>query len=333
MNIKKQKITKKKSTNKLAVLLALTTILALAMTALTGCNSKELSGEVKIAALKGPTGMGMVQLLDQGNYEVGLYQSPDEIVAKIVSGEVDLAAVPSNLASVLYNKTKGNIKAVSVITLGVLYIMENGDSITSVADLKGKTIIASGKGGTPEYALQKILENAGLKIGEGTDDVKIQWLANHTEVVGKMIAEDGAVALVPEPFVTIAKAQGGPNQKVALDVNEEWKSATGEDLPMGVLIAQKSFADERAADLDIVLAQWADSVTFVNENPEEGAALIEEKGIFDKAAVAEKAIPNCNIVCYNSAGTKAAMKSFLQILFEMNPQSVGGTVPGEEFYY
>ena len=325
----------------IALMLSVVMILSLAGL-FTGCGEKDgvqeenLTESVKVATLNGPTGMGMVKLMDmKDKYEITSFQSPTDINGKLISGEVDVAAVPSNLAAVLYNKTEGNIQAISPITLGVLYILGNDADVKQVSDLKGKTIVASGKGGTPEFVLQKILENSGLKINE---DVKIQWLANHTEVNGKLLSEEGTIAMIPEPFVSVAMAANNPKVSVIFDVNTLWKEATNEELPMGVLVARKEFAEERESDLKIFLKDYEKSVNFVNNNPEEAAPLIVEHGFIGKEEIAKAAIPNCKIVLYGSSeenmekGQKI-LETFYNTLFEMNPKSIGGKLPGNDLYY
>jgi NitT/TauT family transport system substrate-binding protein len=241
--------------------------------------------------------------------------------------------VPSNLASVLYNKTEGQVVAVSPIALGVLYILGNDVDLDSVADLKGKTIVASGQGGTPEYVLQKVLENAGLTIYE---DVQVQWLANHAEVNTKLLTQEDTIAMIPEPFVSTALAAGNDDVEVEFDMNQLWKDATGQELPMGVLVATKSFVTERENDLKVLLNDLQASVDFVNESQDEAAKLIVEKGFIGKEPIAKAAIPNCHIVLYtgdNAEAGKDILKTFNQTLFEMNKASVGGSLPGDELYY
>lgn len=314
-------------------------IFALTFTMFTGCSKEEdvpdsVTEVINIAALNGPTGMATAQLTDmEDKYAITTYQAPTDITAKVVSGEVDVAAVPSNLAAVLYNKTEGEIVAVSPIVLGMLHILGNNTDIESVEDLKGKTIIASGQGGTPEYVLQKILEDNGLKIYE---DVNVQWLANHSEVNTKLLSEEGTIAMVPEPFVSTALSAGKDSVKDLFDLNELWEDATGEELPMGVLIARKSFVEEREGDLKVLLSDLEKSVDYINEASDEAVALIVEKGFIGKAEIAKKAIPNCHIVLYagDDAEKGASMlKTFNETLFEMNPASIGGKLPDEELYY
>lgn len=317
--------------------IALLMMLVLAVSIICGCGEKvptTVTEIVNVGALNGPTGMGMVQLMDMTDkYNLSTYQAPTDVTAKIIKGELDVAAVPSNLASVLYNKTEGEVVAVSPITLGVLYILGNDEDLDSVEELKGKTIVASGQGGTPEYVLQKVLENAGLTIYE---DVQVQWLANHAEVNTKLLTQEDTIAMIPEPFVSTALAAGNDDVEVLFDMNKLWKDATGQELPMGVLVAKKSFVTEKSDDLKVLLNDLQASVDFVNESPKEAAKLIVEKGFIGKEPIAEAAIPNCNIVLYtgdDAEAGRAILKTFNQTLFEMNKASVGGSLPGDDLYY
>ena len=323
--------------------LSLLLILVLAFTLMTGCASDEgqdadvpqtVSAVVNVAALNGPTGMGMVKLMDMTDkYAITTYQAPTDIAPKLISGEVDVAALPSNMAAVLYNKTEGQIVAVSPIALGVLYILGNNADVSEPKDLAGKTIYASGQGGTPEYVLQKVLENAGLAIDK---DVKVQWLANHADVNQKLLSEDGAIAMIPEPFVSTALAAGNENVSQLFDLNELWTEATGQALPMGVLVARKAFIEEREDDLKVLLNDYADSVEFVNGSVDEAAKLIVEKGFLGKEEIAKTAIPKCGIVLYAGDDAKEGaeiLKTFNETLFDMEPASVGGKLPNEDLYY
>lgn len=322
-------------------ILALGLALVLVFTMFAGCAQDEpdvpetVTEVISVAALNGPTGLAMVKLMDQPDkYDVATFQAPTDVTGKVISGEVDVAAVPSNLAAVLYNKTQGQIVAVSPIALGVLHILGNDAEVAEVKDLAGKTIVASGQGGTPEYALQKVLEHAGLKIYE---DVQVEWLANHAEVNTKLQTQAGTIAMLPEPFVSTALSTGNAAVSTIFDMNTLWTEATGQGFPMGVLIAQKTFVEERGDDLKVLLNDLADSVAFVNEATDEAAALIVEKGFIGKAEIAKAAIPGCSIVLYmGEEGTQlgaSILRTFNQTLFEMAPSSVGGKVPGEDLYY
>lgn len=330
----------KKSNGKFKKIVVLVLVMLMASAMLAGCGGGDsdvpetVSEIVNVAALNGPTGMGMVQLMDMTDkYAVETYQSPTDVTAKLIKGEVDVAALPSNMAAVLYNKTEGQVVAVSPIALGVLHIIGNNVDITDASQLKGQTVVASGQGGTPEYVLQKVVEAAGLKLYE---DVQVEWLANHAEVNTKLLSQEGTIAMVPEPFVSTALAAGKEGVAEVFDMNTLWKDATGQELPMGVLVARKAFVEEKGDDLKVLLNDLKSSVDFVNGSPAEAAQLIVEKGFIGKAEIAEAAIPNCHIVLY--AGDKASegaeiLKIFNQTLFEMNPQAVGGKLPGDDLYY
>ena len=330
----------KKSNGKFKKIVVLALVMLMASAMLAGCGGGDsdvpetVSEIVNVAALNGPTGMGMVQLMDMTDkYAVETYQSPTDVTAKLIKGEVDVEALPSNMAAVLYNKTEGQVVAVSPIALGVLHILGNNVDITDASQLKGQTVVASGQGGTPEYVLQKVVEAAGLKLYE---DVQVEWLANHAEVNTKLLSQEGTIAMVPEPFVSTALAAGKEGVAEVFDMNTLWKDATGQELPMGVLVARKAFVEEKGDDLKVLLNDLKSSVDFVNGSPEEAAQLIVEKGFIGKAEIAEAAIPNCHIVLY--AGDKASegaeiLKTFNQTLFEMNPQAVGGKLPGDDLYY
>ena len=329
--------TKSKWKNKkvLAIVLSLALILALG----TGCGQAKdeatstVSEIVEIATLNGPTGMGMAKLMDlTDKYNITTYQAPTDITPKLISGEVDVAALPSNMAAVLYNKTQGEIVAISPIALGVLYILGNDVELTSISDLEGKIIYASGQGGTPEYVLQKVLETAGLD----PEDVTVKWLANHADVNQKLLSEEGTIAMVPEPFVSTALAAGNGAVTQVFDMNAEWQNATGQELPMGVLVARKDFVTERQADLEVLLADYEDSVTFVNGDADEAAAFIVEKGFIAREEIAKSAIERCKIVLYAGANSSEGidiLKTFNETLYEMEPASVGGTLPDDELYY
>ena len=319
-------------------ILTLGLILAMALTMFTACSTEEVpstvSQTVNIAALNGPTGMAMVDLMDmEDKYAITTYQAPTDITAKIINGEVDVAAVPSNLAAVLYNKTEGDIVAVSPIALGMLQILGNNADVQEVSDLAGKTIIASGQGGTPEYVLQKVLQDNGLTIYE---DVNVQWVANHSEVNTQLLSQEGTIAMIPEPFVSTALAQGQEGVTKLFDLNELWEEATGQQLPMGVLVATRSFAEDRSDDLKVLLSDLQASVDYVNDSPAEAAKAIVEHGFIGDEAIAEAAIPNCHIVLYtgdNAAEGIEMLKTFNQTLYDMDPASVGGALPDENLYY
>lgn len=307
----------------------------------SGTQTQAEPVDVNVMALKGPTAMGMVKLMDDAdsgnvdteNYSFEIAASADEVTPKLIQGETDIAAVPANLASVLYNKTEGQIQVLAVNTLGVLYIVENGDSIHSVSDLAGRTIYASGKGSTPEYALNFILEKNGLTPGT---DVTIEWKSEHSECVSALAQDPEGIAMLPQPFVTTAQAKN-PNLKVALDLTEEWDKVmeneeTKSSLLTGVVVVRKEFAEENPEAVEDFMDRYADSVKYVNDNVEEAAKLVGNYDIVIED-VAVKAIPECNIVCITGEDMKEQLSGYLAVLKDANPESIGGELPGDDFYY
>ena len=296
---------------------------------------------VTVMALKGPTAMGMVSFMnevDQGeiteeNYEFQIAASPDEVSPAIVQGTVDIAAVPANLASVLYQKTDGGVQVLSINTLGVLYLVGNGDTIQDISELKGKTIYASGKGATPEYALNYILKENGLIPGE---DVQIEWKSEHTECVAALTEHPDEIALLPQPFVTTAQSKNSSLQ-VVLDLTDEWdkiqeKNNGNGSLVTGVTIVRTEFAQEHPEVLKDFMEHYEESVSFVNSNTEEAARLIGGYDIVPEE-IAKKALPECNIVCIDGNEMKEKLSGYLAVLDQENPQAVGGALPADEFYY
>ena len=330
-------------------------MLALALTlALAACGQQEtqteepeeVTGEsYSVAALKGPTAMGLVKLMSDAesgaeltnDYTFTLAASADEVSPKLMQGELDIACVPANLAAVLYQKTGGEIVTLGINTLGVLYIVENGNAVTSMADLAGKTIVASGKGSTPEYALRYLLRENGVDPDGG---VVIDWKSEHSECVSALATGAATIALLPQPFVTVAQSKL-QDLRVALDLTQEWDALdNGSALLTGVVVARKDVVEKNPAAIDAFLADYAASVEWVNANTADAAALIGEYGIVD-AAVAEKALPACNIVCITGTEMKEKLSGYLQVLFDEEPSSVGAQagadaktgLPGDDFYY
>lgn len=297
--------------------------------------------DVNILAIKGPTAMGMVSFMNavengeitDNNYNFELAASTDEVAAKLAKGEIDIACVAANLAAVLYNNTEGSVQALTINTLGILYIVENGETINSIEDLRGQTIYASGKGGTPEYSLRYILSQNGI---DPDNDVTIEWKSEQAECVAAISATENAIAMLPQPFATTAMSSN-ENINIRLDLTEEWdKVVANSDEPSsmvtGVTIIRKEFAEENPEAVAAFLSHYETSVAFTNENIEEAATLIGNYEIVGEA-VALKAIPDCNISFIVSDELKEALSGYLAVLFDENPTSIGGTLPTDDFYY
>ena len=292
----------------------------------------------RIAGLKGPTTMGMVKLMSDAeagethqDYQVTMYGAADEVVPLLVKGDIDLAAIPANLAANLYNQTEGKVQVAAINTLGVLYVGTTGDNVKSVEDLKGKTIYSTGKGTTPEYVLNYILKKNGI---DPEKDLTVEYKSEATEVAAALqAAGEGAIAVLPQPYVTAAQSQiEGLN--VVLNLTEEWnKVSTDSDLVTGVLVARTEFIEQNEAAFDEFLKDYQSSIEWVNSNTADAAELVANYGIVAKAPLAQKALPACNITYVDGAEMKAKLSGYLQVLFDQNPKAVGGAMPGDDFYY
>lgn len=292
----------------------------------------------RIAGLKGPTTMGMVKLMSDAeagethqDYQVTMYGAADEVVPLLVKGDIDLAAIPANLAANLYNQTEGKVQVAAINTLGVLYVVTTGDNVKSVEDLKGKTIYSTGKGTTPEYVLNYILKKNGI---DPEKDLTVEYKSEATEVAAALqAAGEGAIAVLPQPYVTAAQSQiEGLN--VVLNLTEEWnKVSTDSDLVTGVLVARTEFIEQNEAAFEEFLKDYQSSIEWVNSNNADAAELVANYGIVAKAPLAQKALPACNITYVDGAEMKAKLCGYLQVLFDQNPKAVGGAMPGDDFYY
>ncbi len=320
----------KKNLMKRIVAMITAAVMLFSLAAFAACSKKQDDTEIRIAALKGPTGMGMVKLADKQNYPnytVSIEASPDALNPQIISGEVDVAAVPVNLASVLYNKLDGDISVLAVSTLGVLYVVEAGSEVNSVTDLAGKTVYATGQGATPEYILNYLLDKNGV-----AGSVEVNYVGEHAALATMLANGSAEIGMLPEPNVTSTLA-GNDNLRIALNLTEEWNKVCSTELVQGVVIARKSFVNEHPEAIEQFLREYEKSSAFVNENIDEAAKLIVDAGILGNVEIAKKAIPNCNISFSKGEAMHKAVEGMLTVLFEANPKSIGGKLPDKDFYY
>ena len=311
---------------------------------------QEAPATLRVGALRGPTAMGLVELMKASDlvsagedvpqaydnlpdavdsYTFTLAAAATELAPQLVKGDLDIACVPANLAATLYQQTEGEVVTLGINTLGVLYIVENGNAVQSLADLEGKTMVASGKDSTPEYALRYLLVENGVDPDTG---VVIDWKNEHSECVSALASGAATIALLPQPFVTVAESKM-PELRTALDLTEQWDALdNGSALITGVVVARRDVVEAHPQAVERFLEQYAASVDWVNANTADAAALIGEYGIVD-AAVAEKALPACNIVCITGSEMKDKLSGYLQVLCDASADSVGGAMPGDDFYY
>lgn len=290
---------------------------------------------IRVASLKGPTSIGLVKLWQDAeenkanaNYEFTMATAADEILPLVLKGDLDIALVPANAAANLYQKSNGAIAVIDINTLGVLYMVSGDDSIQSVDDLANKTIYLTGKGTTPDLALQYLLETHNIQLS----DVTIEYKSEATEVAVALSENPDAVGLLPMPFVIAACAQNEKLQ-IVLDVNAQWETANdGKGLVTGITIVRKAFLEEHPDAVDAFLTDHKNSAEYVNANVEEAAELVVKSGIVEKAPVAQKAIPKCNITCITGEEMKEMLSDYLDILEKQDASFIGGAVPGDDFY-
>lgn len=305
---------------------------------LTGDSGDNCQAGVRVGSLKGPTSMGLVYLMDkaqkgetENHYEFTMTGAADELVGQIANGDLDIVLLPANVASVLYTKTQKYVTVLDINTLGVLYVVASDDSITSIADLKGKTVYMTGKGTTPEYVMNYLLSGNGLAAG----DVDLQFKSEATEVASLLKENPDAIGVLPQPFATAACVQNEALKPV-LDLTEQWNALnqdSGSMLVTGVTLVRSDFLRENRAPIQMFLEDHKESAQYAVDHVDETAELVAAAGIVEKAPIAKKALPYCNIVCMTGQEMKDALSGYLNALYEQDPKSVGGQLPGDDFYY
>ncbi|MBR4718778.1 MAG: ABC transporter substrate-binding protein [Lachnospiraceae bacterium] len=300
---------------------------------LAGCG-KQTAGkdvtDIRIGSLKGPTSIGVIRLMheqDKNNYDFTMETQADVILSSVVSGQLDIALIPANVASVLYNKTKGGISVIDINTLGVLYMVSGDKSIQNMKDLDGRTIYTTGAGSTPEYVLKYLLNENGL-----SDKVNIEFKSEATEVAALLTKDPQAVGMLPQPFATATLVKNN-ELSVVLDMTKEWNAlGNGSQLITGVTVVRNEFLKEHPDAVSAFVHDHEADVEFVNSYTTNASEYVAQAGIIEKAPIAEKAIPYCNIVCIYGPEMKKALSGYLNVLYEQDPSSVGGSLPADDFY-
>lgn len=320
----------------ISLVLAVLMVLSLAACGAKTDTNADTKTVVRLATLKGPTGIGTAKLWsddDAGktanDYTVTLCADPTEVLNGIVEGSFDVAAVPLNMASVLYNKLNGNVQMLAINTLGTLYMLSTQD-VADISALAGKTVVTAGQGATPEYVLNYLLEKNGL-----TDKVTVEFKSEHAEVAtlaAAASADDQTVYMLPEPNVTASLLQNKALKNV-LDVSAAFETASGVSLAMGCIVANKEFVAQNKAAIDAFLTEYKASVEYTATNLDDAAALCETYGIIPKAAVAKQAIPRCSITCVTGADMQKVATENFNVLLAANPKAIGGKLPADDFWY
>ncbi len=304
-------------------------------------NFPAAGGEVRVAMLKGPTGLGAAKLMadsdageTENQYTFSVLAEATEAVAGLSRTEepFDIAALPTNLASTLYHKLDGGVQLLALNTLGVLYILEDGNSVDSLADLEGKTIHAYGQGANPEFVLNYLLEENDLTAGE---DVTVQWYATTDEITTLMASGEITLAMLPVPAATTVLMQNS-DVRAAVSLTEEWENAGAEGvLTMGCVVVRTEFAQEHPETVDTFLKEYGESIAYMSDsdNLDDAAALAETYGIVPKAAVAKRALPDANLCFITGDDMMEGIQGYYQVLFAADPASIGGSIPDGKFYY
>lgn len=331
----------------------------------TGDSSSQGSGQgttqdasqkvdLRVAAASGPTAMGLVNMMndttgvvqvgadpadesdDQKSYDdAGVHyvytisSTPDEIVAKVVAGQTDIACVPSNVASVLYNKTNGNVQVIDINTLGVLSVVTGGSSIKSFTDLAGHAVYISGKGASPEYTMDYLMNKAGI-----ADKVTLEFMDQHAEVAAQLSNDPNSIGILPQPFTTATIAKNSAVQSV-VSLNDVWDqyAENGAKFVMGVAVVNKDYANQYPDAVSDFLQKHEASINAINSDPQAGGELVAQAGVVANAQIAAKAIPNCSMSFIQGSSMKEGLSGYLQVLYDADPSSVGGSMPGDDFYY
>lgn len=309
-------------------------LVVMAVLCFTACTKQDES-EVNVGVLKGPTGIGAVNIMSKSDkneyehYHFTLTPDVNDIVAQLTNGDLDIGALPTNTAANLYNKLSGDVELIALNCTGVLYIMENGNSVNSVSDLKGKTIYVNGQGSNPEYVLNFLLKKNGLEPGI---DVDVQF-RDASEISAMMISGEAMLCMLPVPAVTTICVKN-PDVRKALDITEEYAAAAndGSSLTMGCLVARKDFVSENPEAVELFLDRYRDSIEFVLNDTENAAELVAEYEITGNADIARRAIPDCGIVCITGGDIRPTLEGYLQVLYDAAPASIGGKMPGDDFY-
>lgn len=334
----KRKYTKKHAMRRGLPLYALIAIMLLSVLPLSGCGREAGPESVRIGSLKGPTSLGILDLMDRAEkgetkhpYEFRMAVGADELLPLMAKGELDMALIPANVAAVLYHKTEGGVCVVDINTLGVLYLVTGDEAVAGPADLKGRTICLTGKGATPEASLRYVLDRSGL--GEG--DYVLEYRSEPAEVAALLAEDPSRVGLLPQPFATAALMQNG-DLRIAMDMNAQWEQLQGGEgggMVTGVTVVRREFLEEHEDVVEDFLEEHGSSVAAVNGDPEKGAALAVRAGIVAKEAIAAEAIPRCNLVCVTGEEMKAALSAYLEALAGFDAGLIGGALPEEDFYY
>lgn len=321
---------------KLISLILMSLLVVGSIFSLISCNDNQKTN-IKVAVLNGTTGFGMAKLMEDNangtssnNYEFSVETDASNIISSLIAGTVDIAALPTNAAANVYNKSNGKVQVLAINTLGVLYLLEKDDQISSINDLNGKTIYVPAQ--NPTFITKYILTSNNINATIDSTTYSTPEALKNAVVAGQV-----DLAVLPQPVVTAAIAgakQGNKNYSVALDLTEEWnKIPNSKQLVQGCVVVRTEFANNNKEAVNAFLDEYEKSINYLNDNPNETAELIVKYNIFANANVASKAIPACNIKFMKGEEMKSSMSAFIEIMYNIAPASVGNKIPSADFYY
>jgi NitT/TauT family transport system substrate-binding protein len=291
----------------------------------------EEADALRIGSMKGPTSIGLADMMQQDQGEFTVVGAADELTPLLLQDQIDIALVPANVAAVLYARTEGQIQVIDVNTLGVLYGISADENISNIEDFRGRTVYMTGKGSVPEYTFMALLDAAGIS----EDELTIEFCSEPTEVVAQITKQNDAIGILPQPYATACTLKN-ENLHTVLDLTESWAEITGGqkgDMVTGVTVAKTSTIQDHEGAIELFLQRHEASTEVAVNDPSAIVAKVVELGIIENETLAEKAIPNCNVVCYTGEEMKEALSGYLDALFQQNAAALGGSMPGDDFYF
>lgn len=305
--------------------------LLLSITALLfagGKRAEEKPGaeEWACAVLNGPTGIGTLAMMGDSAYRFDLMNDPTLLIPSLVQGQYQAAVVPSNMGALLQAKG-APYKIAAVVGYGAIYLLGSGDSLNGLEDLKGKTLYLSGKGASPDYLTQYLLDKSSMMPGE---DIQLDFSYSHPDLTRALIAGLVDYALLPEPFCTMA-LMGREDLQILLDYQKEWQEREGSNYPISLLLISTEMEMEDSR-IDSFLLDYKKSIEWVNRNPAEAAEKAPEWGFTLSSEVLKEAIPRCNLNFVPLEESRGELDAFYSVLFQLNPASIGGRLPADDAY-
>ena len=296
-------------------------------------------GKIHIAAMNGPTLMGLGHLYNAENgkadskYTFTKEGTPDAVVAGLANKTFDAACLPANTAAIVFNTDSIDIQVAAISMLGVLYVVQKAGTpvIANLADLSGQTVYLTSQGSTPDVAFRYLLAQNNI------NNVKLEF-----ETEGSIIAAGIKTAnskydyaLLPQPAATVASSGPGAATE-AIHLSGEWKKFHPEsDIITAVLVVRTAYIKNNRAAFEKFLEDYRKSVEFVTDarNLDISAGYVVDMGIVPALPLAKAALLKCGITFIRAEEMRTSLSQFYQVLYDQNPRSIGGKIPSQKFYY